>query len=117
MKFLFAILLLFFAAPARAATTWDGVYSADQAARGAALYADRCAECHGGTMEGSMNAPPLAGIAFAYVWDGMKLSELFNFTRTTMPPNQVGTVSDAQMADILAAVLAANAFPAGETAL
>jgi quinoprotein glucose dehydrogenase len=68
-------------------------------------------------MEGTMSAPPLADVGFLYVWDGRPLGELFEFTKTTMPPNEVGSLSDAQIADLLAAVLAGNAYPAGTAEL
>lgn len=114
MRFGLTVLpVLLAASGAQAATTWDGVFAADQAARGQRLYAERCAACHGQTMEGSMNAPPLAGLAFSYVWDGMPLSELFTLIKTTMPSNEVGTISDAQIADSIAAMLDASGFPAG----
>ena len=105
------------AAPAHAETVWDGVFTADQAARGEALYADGCAECHGPNMEGTMSAPALADIGFLYVWDGLPVAELFAFTKTMMPPTAAGSLSDAQVADLTAAILAANAFPPGAAEL
>jgi mono/diheme cytochrome c family protein len=33
-------------------TVWDGVFSADQAARGRLAFSGECAECHGGNLEG-----------------------------------------------------------------
>jgi quinoprotein glucose dehydrogenase len=107
------IAALSLASGARAESVWEGVFTADQAARGKALYAERCVLCHGENMEGTMSAPPLADVGFLYVWDGRPLGELFEFTKTTMPPNEVGSLSDAQIADLLAAILADNAYPAG----
>lgn len=112
-----AIAALILSVPAHAETVWDSVFSAEQAARGDALYAERCAECHGAKMEGTMSAPPLADIGFLYVWDGLPLSDLFEFTKTTMPPMEVGTLTDQQVADLTAAILAANAYPAGPAEL
>ena len=33
-------------------TVWDGVYTADQAERGRGFYAEHCARCHGGDLQG-----------------------------------------------------------------
>jgi mono/diheme cytochrome c family protein len=112
-----SIAVLALAAPARAETVWDGVYSAEQAARGDALYGARCAECHGAKMEGTMSAPALADIGFLYVWDGLPVAELFAFTKTMMPPTGAGSLSDAEVADMTAAILAANGYPAGAAEL
>lgn len=112
-----ASLSLLIATPVFAATTWDGVFTVEQAGRGLDLYMDRCVECHGQAMEGSMNAPPLAGEGFGYVWDGLPLSELFALIKTTMPSNEVGTVTDAQIAAAMAAMLDASGFPAGQAEL
>ena len=43
-------------------TVQDGVFSDAQATRGQALYAQRCAGCHGPTLGGAQ-APPLTGDA------------------------------------------------------
>ena len=42
-------------------TTWDKVYTAEQASRGEKLYAENCAACHGEALGGVEMAPPLAG--------------------------------------------------------
>jgi len=41
-------------------SVWDGVYTAGQAARGDALWADKCSKCHGPDMTGG-DAPSLVG--------------------------------------------------------
>jgi len=33
-------------------SVWDGVYTAEQAKRGEALYANNCASCHGSALGG-----------------------------------------------------------------
>ncbi len=120
VKPLLACLVLLLAASGAQAgslTTWDGVYNAEQAARGEGLYARLCAECHGAGMQGAMLGPALTGIGFLYVWDGRTLGELGELTRATMPPNASGSLRGDEIAALLAAVLAANAFPAGEESL
>ena len=44
-------------------TVWDGVFTAEQAARGQMIYATTCAACHGADL-GGVNHPALKGEAF-----------------------------------------------------
>src|SRR5688572_22728921 len=69
--------------PAR--TVQDGVYTDAQASRGQALYAQRCAGCHGPALAGAQ-APPLTGEAFTSKFRTEPLSALFIKIRYTMPP-------------------------------
>ena len=103
------------AQPAR--TIWDGVYNEAQAARGETLYAEHCARCHGGTLTGMEAAPALTGTTFYSNWEGETLQALFDRIRTSMPPDKPGSVSRAQIADILSHVLHVGGYPAGETPL
>jgi mono/diheme cytochrome c family protein len=98
-------------------SVWDGVYTDEQAKRGAALYAKECAGCHGTQLTGGEEAPALTGSTFTSNWNGMTLGDLFERTRTTMPQNDPSKVSRQQHADILAFVLSFNKFPAGKAEL
>ena len=98
-------------------TTWDKVYTAEQAARGEKLYADNCATCHGESLGGVEMAPPLAGDLFNSNWEGVALSDLFERMRTSMPQNKPGSLSRPQNADILAHMLKVGNFPAGDVPL
>ena len=93
----------------------DGVYSAEQAARGQALYKDMCASCHGAALGGG-NAPPLAGDAFIGVWGG-PLSDLVDKIQLTMPQNDPGKLGRPQSVDVVAYMLQGNQFPAGRAEL
>ncbi len=42
-------------------TVWDGVYTADQAARGKVVYDSHCSSCHLADLGGSLEVRPLAG--------------------------------------------------------
>src|SRR5215204_4080148 len=95
----------------------DGVYTADQAKRGDALYKEQCATCHGDNLEGSGPMPPLAGKDFLTNWSGKSLGDLYEKIQTTMPATAPGTLMPAQTADLLAFVLKSCKFPAGSTAL
>jgi mono/diheme cytochrome c family protein len=101
-------------------TVQDGVFSDAQATRGQALYAQRCAGCHGPKLEGTQ-APALTGDAFTAKARMEPLSALFIQIRYAMPPvppprtaasNQL---TNEQAADLVAHVLKSNGFPAGKT--
>jgi mono/diheme cytochrome c family protein len=121
-----ALILLFAAsiaieaqAPQTARTVQDGVYTDAQASRGQALYAQRCAGCHGPALAGAQ-APPLAGDAFTSKFRSEPLSALFIKIRYTMPPPTPPNAGAAQLtseqgADLVAHVLKTNGFPAGAT--
>jgi S-disulfanyl-L-cysteine oxidoreductase SoxD len=94
-------------------SVWDGVYTAQQADRGKALYGKECASCHGARLEGSGAVPPLAGADFKSDWNGQTVDDLFEKMQTSMPADQPGHLSREQNADILAFLLASNGFPIG----
>ena len=98
-------------------SVWDGVYTAQQAARGAALYARECAECHGPTLRERDGAPPLAAPEFLAAWNGFSAADLFERIRKTMPTAAPGKLTAKEYADVLALILEANAFPAGSAEL
>jgi mono/diheme cytochrome c family protein len=100
-----------------AASVWDGVYTDEQAGRGKALYAKECASCHGASLSGGEEAPPLTGSAFMANWSGLTVGDLFERIRVSMPEGRAGTLSRQQNADILAYMLNVNQFPAGKTEL
>lgn len=98
-------------------SVWDGVYTKEQAARGAALYAQECASCHGLTLNGGEMAPPLTGGEFTSNWNGLAVGDLFDRIRTTMPADAPGRLNREKTADILAEILSANQFPSGSMEL
>jgi mono/diheme cytochrome c family protein len=109
-----------FAAVLLAQTTrsvWDGVYTADQAKRGHEVYAKECASCHGSDLTGGESAPALAGPGFLSNWTTLTVGDLFERTRVSMPENDPGTLSRAQIADVIAYLLSANRFPEGKIEL
>jgi mono/diheme cytochrome c family protein len=98
-------------------TVWDGVYSADQAKRGHALYETKCLSCHGADLSGGEMAPPLVGIGFQSSWNGLSVGDLSERIRVSMPLGQEGSLSRQQVSDVIAAILAAGEYPAGPTEL
>jgi len=99
------------------ASVRDGVYSAEQARKGEALYRQECASCHGEKLEGRGQAPPLTGADFIMDWNGMTVGDLFEKMQTSMPADQPGHLSREQNATLLAFILSANQFPAGAAEL
>jgi quinoprotein glucose dehydrogenase len=98
-------------------TVWDGVYTAEQAKRGAQLYAKQCASCHGDGLGGVESAPALTGPAFYANWEGETLDALYERMRVSMPQNAPGSLSRAQNADILAHILNVGGYPESATSL
>jgi mono/diheme cytochrome c family protein len=100
-----------------ARSVWDGVYTPEQAARGAALYANTCASCHGTALGGGESAPPLTGGEFLSNWNGLTVGDLFERIRISMPADRPGKLTREQDADVLAFILSVSEFPPGKTEL
>ena len=98
-------------------TVWDGVYTEEQAKRGADTYAEKCSMCHGDSLGGVESAPALTGPGFYANWEGETLNALFERIRMSMPQDNPGSLSRAQNADIIAHMLRVGGYPAGGTAL
>jgi thiosulfate dehydrogenase len=76
------------------------------AARGAALYAQRCSACHGTGGAGGAVFPPLWGARSFNNGAGMhRLWTMAAFVRWNMPQNAPGTLSAQQAYDVAAYVL------------
>jgi mono/diheme cytochrome c family protein len=95
----------------------DGVYTADQAKRGEAIYKEQCAACHGDNLEGSGPMPALAGPDFIKSWKGKTVADLFDKTHSSMPATAPGSLTEKQTADIIAYLLSVAKYPAGSTEL
>jgi mono/diheme cytochrome c family protein len=105
-------------ASAQSATTAPGVvYSEAQAKRGEAAYTKDCASCHGADMTGDGQTPSLTGKDFNLEWSGMPLSDLFDRIHATMPADNPGRLTPAEVADLVAFILSKAGLPAGPTEL
>ena len=100
-----------------ARSTNEGVYAADQATKGEAVYKEQCAACHGDNLEGSGPMPPLAGKDFLANWQGKAVAEVFDKTQTSMPATAPGSLTPEQTADVIAYVLSVGKYPAGSADL
>ena len=104
--------------PAQAEATADGIYTEAQAQRGATLYAEQCASCHGEDMMGVADLfPALIGDTFVTNWQGKSVGELFEKISTTMPGLDPGSLTPEQVADLVAHTLSVSKYPAGTTEL
>lgn len=93
-----------------------GAYSEEQAIRGQSLYNSQCWQCHGETLSGQDQSPPLAGPEFTGIWDGEPLWALV--TRIdSMPPDKPGSLSRTENVDILTYILWYNGLPIGDKPL
>lgn len=117
--FVAGLLVPMVAAPAVAQSdTKNGVYTTAQAERGAQVYADSCASCHGADLVSTdAEAPSLSGFTFTLNWAGKTLDERFERIKTTMPLGRPGSLEDQAYLDAIAHILAVNGHPAGEVEL
>ena len=83
---------------------------AQQVAAGDALYAIHCAMCHGTSLAGTVEVPPLTGRFVAH-WAGRPLGDLFSYLAAAMPQHAPGSLSPEQNAQILAFLLHKNGVP------
>jgi alcohol dehydrogenase (cytochrome c) len=103
---------LLMAGGAFAAQTGDGGYSPAQAKRGAAVFAAKCADCHGANLEGA-SASALTGPESLQRWAGQTAADLFARVKT-MPYGSPNTLKDAEYTDVLAFLLEKNGLASGK---
>lgn len=115
--FAWTIATAFVAARAQQVSIWDGVYTAEQAKRGAAVYKETCEECHLKDLEGDGSSPSLSGEHFMKTWNGSTLNALSSRIRNGMPDDDPGILTDEQSADSLAYILSFNKLPQGKAEL
>jgi mono/diheme cytochrome c family protein len=103
--------------PLARGSVWDSVFTLAQAGRGESTFRVTCASCHGDSLAGINDAPPLTGATFHKTWDGNALSSLFNRIANDMPSDNPGTMTKPQVAELIAFVLRYNGYPAGKVDL
>ena len=87
----------------------QGVYTVEQADRGAATFKASCTACH--------ETSKFTGPDFLAGWTGKPLHDLFDHVHTTMPEDNPGSLKPQQYADVLAYFLKLNGYPAGKAEL
>ena len=107
-----AIIVLSTSAQAKSA----GAYTSAQAASGATVYGQSCAQCHGARLQGQ-SGPPLSGQTFSQAYAAGTAALLYDFISRQMPLNTPGSLSQQQYLDVTAFVLSRNGLLAGDTPL
>ena len=99
-------------------STAAGVFTEEQAKRGAAAYDANCATCHGPELRSAdREVPRLSDKAFTFSWVGKTIAEKFELIRSTMPPKQEKSLDDQVYLDILTYILSFNKIPSGKQPL
>ena len=92
----------------------DGVFSVEQAARGAAAYTTNCWDCHGPDMAGDQFfVPQIGGTAFVVRWRSGSLADMYQFITAFMPYDNPGFLDPETYVAIMAYVLQFSGYPAG----
>lgn len=97
-------------------TVWTGIYSLDQANRGAENYNTNCAGCHQSDLDRTGSAR-FTGRTFMERWREYDVESFYNFIKVTMPRSKPGSLSDSTYLNIVAHILHSNEFPAGNSDL
>lgn len=92
--------------PAGDLTTRDGIYTLEQAARGAELVKETCAECH--------DPEDWRERGFLGRWVGESTYQLWYYINDRMPYRNPWSLSRQQVTDALAYILYVNELPPGD---
>ena len=93
-----------------------GAYTSEQASRGAAVYTQYCAACHGPNLQGEAGTP-LMGRTFLQAYGAGTAAQLYDFLSRQMPLNAPGSLSQSQYLDVTAFILERNGLPPGAAPL
>jgi mono/diheme cytochrome c family protein len=99
--------------PATGALAADGLFSAEQAKQGMAVYSAKCAACHGQDLDGGEHAPPIGGDAFWANWDKETARKLYSRILTSMPPDNAGSLEEKDVIRIVTYLMQQNGLVAG----
>ena len=92
-------------------------FTARQATRGHAAYAERCASCHGPHLNDGQFGAPVRGPAFKAHWHDQSPEALRSLIIQRMPPASPGSLDTGTATDIEAYLLRENGGKAGAVAL
>ncbi|MEQ1579964.1 MAG: c-type cytochrome [Steroidobacteraceae bacterium] len=93
-------------------------FTAEQVARGKAIYTRRCVDCHGSTLDnGEFGGAPLNGAYFKGHWGAGPVAALIAYTKAKMPPDGPGSLSDQSYVEVVSYLLDANGYPRGDKEL
>ena len=97
------------AAQAPTRTTNDGVYTAEQAARGKTVFESKCTACH--------ESSRFTGDPFFEAFNEKPMKEIWDIASGTMPEDNPGSLKQQEYGDILAYFLSLNEFKTGDAEL
>ena len=87
----------------------DGVFTANQASQGKALFAQECDTCH--------EIENYTGANFAAKWGGGTLADVYQDFALAMPPANAGGLTPATYASIVAHFASESGYPSGNVEL
>jgi len=90
-----------------------GVFTAQQAAAGRAVYAAQCAGCHRDNLAGGGDAPPVGGRGFLNNWNSRTTADLYKFIALSMPAGAPASLSETHYTNVTAYLLSANGAKPG----
>lgn len=83
----------------------------EQIAAGVALYKNRCVQCHSENLTGGAG-PPLRGEDFVMQWDGKPMRALYSRILMTMPGDDPGSLTPAQVLTVVSFIASENSLAA-----
>lgn len=99
-------------------TIWDGVFTAEQAIAGGALYTKYCQGCHGKTGRGTPGGPGVTGANLNKAWEETSLLDFYLFAHGNMPPGNAGRIGNEQdYVNIVAYIMEMHGAEPGESKL
>ena len=107
--FIIALILLASCSGQVPETSMDGIYTAQQAQRGAGLFESLCARCH--------SVQEFSGRSFDAIWAGVPAAALYTRIANTMPLDQPGSLGIPQVLALMAHIFDENGMPASSTPL
>ena len=88
-------------------------FTTAQADAGQVAYVEHCATCHGDSMDDGEFAPPLKGADFREQWRSQSPEALYTLTRSTMPQDRPGALTDETYVSLVAYILQENGSAPG----
>jgi mono/diheme cytochrome c family protein len=93
-------------------------FTAEQVAQGKSAYEHNCKDCHGLELDnGEFGGAPLRGSYFRKRWGSGSVANLYAYTKSKMPPDRPGMLSDKVYADMVAYILQFNGYKSGDKEL
>jgi alcohol dehydrogenase (cytochrome c) len=83
-------------------------FTAQQASRGQAVYAESCAQCHGRHLNDGQFGPPVKGAPFKAHWHDQSAAALWTVIFKRMPPASPGSLDSRAYTDVEAYLLREN---------